>query len=149
MTRPVGQDTDRESISTRAWSGRASLRTRMTSMSLCFTSQANLEQTTGWRMIVRLVIDAPGDTRRVLRRLAEGDLGRLPGMEALGARASRNLERLARAVTFAALVITGSLLLLTPMGGWHHRLGEMMIAGGIAGRLFAATGALRRDRGRR
>ena len=101
------------------------------------------------RDVERLVIDAPGDTRRVLRRLAEGDLGRLPAMEALGARASRNLERLARAVTYAALVISGSLLLLTPMDGWHHRLGEAMIVGGIAGMLFAAIGALRRDQGRR
>ena len=32
----------------------------------------------------RLIIDAPGDTRRVLRRFAEGDPGRLPGVEALG-----------------------------------------------------------------
>ena len=101
------------------------------------------------RDMERLVMDAPGDTRRVLRRLAEGDLGRLPAMEALGARASRNLERLARAVSYAALVISGSLLLLTPMDGWHHRLGEAMIVAGIAGMLFAAIGALRRDHGQR
>ena len=99
------------------------------------------------RDIERLVVDAPGDTRRVLRRLAQGDLGRLPAVEALGARVSRNLERLARAVTFAALVISGSLLLLTPMDDWHHRLGEVMIVSGIAGMLFAAIGAMRRDHG--
>lgn len=101
------------------------------------------------RDLARLIIDAPGDARRVLRRFAQGDLGRLPGLEALCARVSRNLERRVRAIAFAALVISGSLLLLTPMGGWHHRLGEAMIVSGIVGMLFAATGALRRDRGRR
>jgi hypothetical protein len=83
----------------------------------------------------------------VLRRFAEGDLGRLPGLEALGSRASRNLERLARAIMFAALVISGSMLLLTPMGGWHHVLGEVMIVSGIVGMLMAAIGAMRRDHG--
>lgn len=34
--------------------------------------------------VERLIMDAPGDTRRVLRRFAKGDLGRLPGLEALG-----------------------------------------------------------------
>ena len=101
------------------------------------------------RDVERLVLDAPGDTRRVLRRLAEGDLGRLPAVEALGARASRNLERLARAVGYAALLISGSLLLLPPMGGWHHGLGEAMIVAGIAGMLIAGIGAMRRDHGRR
>ena len=101
------------------------------------------------RDVERLIIDAPGDTRRVLRRFAEGDLGRLPALEALGARASRNLERLARSIAYAGLVIGGSLLLLSPMGGWHHLLGEAMVVGGIAGMLFAAIGALRRDHGRR
>ena len=101
------------------------------------------------RDVERLIIDAPADTRRVLRRFAEGDLGRLPRVEALGARMSRNLERLARAITFAALVISGSLLLLTPMGGWHHTLGEAMIVSGIVGMLLAAIGAMRRDHGQR
>ncbi len=96
------------------------------------------------RELERLIIDAPGDTRRVLRRVAEGDLGRLPGLEALGGRFSRNLERLAHAIAFAALVISGSMLLLTPMGGWHHVLGEAMIISGIAGMLIAAIGAMRR-----
>ena len=99
------------------------------------------------RDMERLIINAPDDTRRVLRRFAEGDLGRLPGLEALGSRASRNLERLARAITFAALVISGSMLLLTPMGGWHHVLGEVMIVIGIVGMLMAGIGAMRRDHG--
>jgi ubiquinone biosynthesis protein len=100
--------------------------------------------TTLVRELERLMSDAPADTRRVLRRMAEGNLGRLPGLEALGARFSRNLERLARAVAFAALVIGGSMLLLTPMGGWHHVIGETMIISGIAGMLIAAIGAVRR-----
>ena len=101
------------------------------------------------REVERLIMEAPGDTRRVLRRFAEGDLGRLPGLEALGSRFSRNLERLASAIAFAALVIGGSMLLLTPMGGWHHILGETMIVSGIVGMLIAGIGALRRDHGQR
>ncbi len=101
------------------------------------------------RDVERLIIDAPGDTRRVLRRFAEGDLGRLPGLEAMGARASRNLERLARAIAYAALVISGSLLLLTPMDGWHHLLGEALLISGIVGMLVTGIGAMRRDHGQR
>jgi ubiquinone biosynthesis protein len=97
----------------------------------------------------RLISDAPNDTRRVLRRFAEGDLGRLPGLEALGARFSRNLERLASSIAFAALVIGGSMLMLTPTGGWHHILGEGMIISGIVGMVIAGIGALRRDHGQR
>jgi ubiquinone biosynthesis protein len=101
------------------------------------------------REMERLIIDAPGDTRRILRRIAEGNLGRLPGLEALGGRLSRNLERLARAIAFAALVISGSMLLLTPMGGWHHILGEIMIVSGIGGIVIAGMSAMRRNHGRR
>ena len=96
------------------------------------------------RDMERLFSDAPGDTRRILRRISEGDLGRLPGLEALGARLSRNITRLASAISFAALVIGGSMLLLTPMGGWHHILGEAMIVGGVVGMLVAGIRALRR-----
>jgi len=98
------------------------------------------------REMERLIIDAPGDTRRVLRRIAEGNLGRLPGLEALGGRLSRNLERLTGSIAFAALVIGGSMLLLSPMGGWHHFIGEAMITSGIAGMLVTGLGALRRIR---
>lgn len=101
------------------------------------------------RDVERLIMDAPGDTRRVLRRIAEGNLGRLPGLEALGGRFSRNLERLSGAIAFAALVISGSMLLLTPVGGWHHVLGEVMIISGIVGMLIAGLGVLRRDHGQR
>ncbi len=96
------------------------------------------------REVERLISDAPGDTRRVLRRIAEGNLGRLPGLEALGSRFSRNVERLTSSMAFAALVISGSLLLLTPMGGWHHTLGEAMIVGGIIGMIVIGLGIVRR-----
>ena len=92
----------------------------------------------------RLIADAPGDTRRVLKRIAEGNLGRLPGLEAMGSRFSRNIERLTGALAFAALVVSGSLLLLTPMGGWHHTLGEAMIIGGVVGMLLTGIGVWRR-----
>ena len=70
------------------------------------------ERTTKFaRELERLISDAPGDTRRVLRRMAEGNLGRLPGLEALGGRFSRNLERLTGVIASAALVIGGSMLL--------------------------------------
>jgi ubiquinone biosynthesis protein len=103
------------------------------------------------RELERLVSDAPGDMRRILRRVAEGDLGRVqsPALEALGGRVSRNLERLTGAIASAALVVGGSMLLLTPMGGWHHRLGETMIISGIVGMFIMSIGAWRRDRGRR
>jgi ubiquinone biosynthesis protein len=103
------------------------------------------------RDLERLVIDAPGDTRRVLRRIAEGDLGRLqlPAVEALGGRVSRNLERLTGAIAASALVVGGAMLVLSPLGGWHHVLGEVMVVSGILGTLVISAGALRRDRGRR
>jgi ubiquinone biosynthesis protein len=105
--------------------------------------------TTLAREFERLVKDAPGDTRRVLRRIAEGNLGRLPSLEVLGGRFSRNLERLTSAIAFAALVIGGSMLLMTPLGGWHDILGGTMLFGGIGGMLMTAIRALRRDHGHR
>ena len=124
-----------------------SFREEISRLSALHFAPARIKEKTGKlvRDVERLIMDAPGDTRRVLRRFAEGDLGRLPGLEALGARFSRNLERLARAVAFAALVISGSMLLLTPMGGWHHILGEVMIVSGIVGMVVAGIGAMRRD----
>ena len=97
------------------------------------------------RDLERLIIDAPADTRRILRRIAEGDLGRLPGLEAIGRRFSRNLERLTAAIAFSALVIGGSMLLLSPMAGWHHSLGELMIVGGVVGIVVSRIRSLRRD----
>jgi ubiquinone biosynthesis protein len=103
------------------------------------------------RELERLMNDAPGDTRRMLRRFAEGNLGRLqaPAIEALGGRVSRNLERLTGAIASAALVIGGAMLVLAPRDvGWHHNLGEIMVIAGIIGTLIISIGALRRDRGR-
>jgi predicted unusual protein kinase regulating ubiquinone biosynthesis (AarF/ABC1/UbiB family) len=103
------------------------------------------------RDLERLLADAPGDTRRALRRVAEGDLGRVqaPVLEALAARASLNLERLARAIMSAALVVGGSLLLISRLGGWHHMLGVFMVTGGMLGMLLFQVGAWLRDRRRR
>jgi len=97
------------------------------------------------RELERLVNDAPGDTRRILRRFAEGNLGHLPALETLGRRFSRNLERLTGAIAFAALVIGGSMLLMTPTGGWHDTLGNMMIISGFVGTITIYIRALRRD----
>ena len=110
-------------------------------------SMARIKGTTGKlvRDMERLIIDAPGDTRRILRRFAEGNLGRLPGLEALGRKFSRNLERLTGAIAFAGLVIGGSMLLMTPMGGWHDIFGEMMITTGFVGTAIIYIRALRRD----
>ncbi|MBI4791263.1 MAG: AarF/ABC1/UbiB kinase family protein [Deltaproteobacteria bacterium] len=116
-------------------------------------SLARIKDKTGKlaREMDRLINDAPGDTRRVLRRFAEGNLGRLqaPAVEALGGRVSRNLERLTGAIASAALVISGAMLAIAPLAGWHHILGETMIIAGIFGTFLVCIGALRRDRGRR
>jgi ubiquinone biosynthesis protein len=101
------------------------------------------------RDMERFIMDAPGDTRRILRRIAEGDLGRLPGLEALAGRFIRNIERLTSALAYAALVIGGSMLLFSPMGGWHHALGEAMVISGVTGMIFTAIGAWRHDYGQR
>ncbi len=103
------------------------------------------------RELERLIHDAPGDTRRVLRRMAEGNLGRLqaPAIEALGGRIGRNVERLTGAIAAASLVIGGAMLTSAPLEGWHHSLGEAMVGGGIFGTAVIVMGVLRPDRGRR
>jgi len=102
------------------------------------------------RELERLVSDAPGDTRRILRRISEGDLGRVqaPALEALGGRVSRNLERLTGAIATGSLVIGGSMLLIARLDGWHHILGLTMVIGGIFGMLIFRVGAWLRDRRR-
>ena len=102
------------------------------------------------REMERLMNDAPGDTRRVLRRIAEGNLGRFqaPAVEALGGRISRNLERLTIAMASAALVIGGSMLVNAATPGWHHILGESMVYAGVIGTIIVWVGAVRNDQGR-
>jgi ubiquinone biosynthesis protein len=102
------------------------------------------------RDMERLISDAPSDTRRVLRRIAEGNLGRLqaPAVEALGGRISRNLERLTVAIASAALVIGGSMIVNSPLLGWDHILGEAMVYAGILGTIIVWFGAWRHDHGR-
>lgn len=111
------------------------------------------EKTTKFALeLERLISDAPGDTRRALRNIAEGDLGRIqaPALEGLASRVSNNLERLASAITFAALVIGGAMLLIAfaDLGGWHHVLGEIMIISGFSGMLIIRISAWLRKRGR-
>jgi ubiquinone biosynthesis protein len=101
------------------------------------------------REMERLIKDGPGDTRRILRRIAEGNLGRLPSLEALAGRLSRNIGRLAAAIAYAALVIGGAMLLMTPMGDWHDIFGKIMLVSGIVGMLITGIGALRRDHSQR
>jgi ubiquinone biosynthesis protein len=103
------------------------------------------------RELERLTDDGPGDTRRVLRRIAEGDLGRVeaPALEALAARVSHDMGRLSSAVALGALVIGGSLLLVAQLGGWHHALGELMVVVGFAGMILIPVGRWLRARARR
>ncbi len=103
------------------------------------------------REMERLLNDAPADTRRLLRRLAEGNLGRLqaPAVEALGGRVSRNLERLTGAIVSAALMIGGAMLVIAPpVGAWHQIVGETMVVIGVFGTLLVCIHTLRRDKGR-
>jgi ubiquinone biosynthesis protein len=120
---------------------------RLTAKHFSFT-RIKEKTTTVARELERLINDAPSDTRRILRRVAEGNLGRLPSLEALARRLSRNLGRLAGAIAFAALVVGGSMLLMTPMGGWRDTVGKGMLGSGIIGMLITGIGALRRDQSR-
>jgi len=130
-----------------------SFREEITRLTVKHFSLEQIKSKTGKlaREIERLMNDAPGDTRRVLRRIAEGNLGRLqaPAVEALGGRISRNLERLTSAIVSAALVIGGAMLSLAPpQGAWHHILGELLVVTGGLGTLFVFIGIVRPDHGR-
>lgn len=110
------------------------------------------ERTTRFvRDLERLINDAPGDTRRVLRNIAEGNLGKVqaPVLEALGERISRNLIMLSYAIAFGSLVIGGSMLLIAGLGGWHHILGQIMVISGFFGMFIIPIGAWLRARSRR
>lgn len=98
------------------------------------------------RDLERVAREAPGDVRRVLRRLADGDIGRVhaPELTALGQRASRNLERLTGAVASAALIVAGAMLVM--VDGWHRIAGDVLLAAGVVGTVATALGALWRPR---
>ncbi|MHB8844472.1 MAG: ABC1 kinase family protein [Nitrospirota bacterium] len=103
------------------------------------------------RELERMIVDAPNDSRRILRRFAEGNLGRLqvPAMEALGGRITRSLERLNSGLAASALLIGGSVLVNARQDpGWHHYFGEAMVVAGAVGAVLVGIAALRRDRGR-
>jgi len=104
------------------------------------------------RELERLVSDAPGDTRRILRRIAEGNIGRVqaPSLEALGGHVTRNLGRLQDAIISAALMVAGSLLVVAPRdAGWHHSIGQLMVTAGILGTIYLFFKGLRKHPGRR
>ena len=98
------------------------------------------------REVERMVRDAPSDVRRALRRVADGELGRVqaPGLTALGHRASRDLERLTGAVASAALLIAGAMLVM--VNGWHRIAGDVLLILGVVGTLLTAFGAWKRPR---
>lgn len=98
------------------------------------------------RDVERMLHEAPADLRRTLRRTADGELGRVhaPGLERVGWRASRDVQRLTGAVTSAALVVGGALL--TTVSGWHRTVGDVLLAVGVLGTLAVALSALRKRR---
>jgi ubiquinone biosynthesis protein len=118
-----------------------------------FSAERIKEKTTKLaRDLERLISDAPGDTRRLLRRVAEGNMGRvqLPAVEALGGGINRNLKRLTDAIAAAALLIGGSMLVSAPAGtAWHHYFGEALVAAGVLATTLVGIAALRSDSGRR
>ncbi|BEH09427.1 MULTISPECIES: ABC1 kinase family protein [Geobacter] len=132
----------------------ASFRDEISRLTAQHFSLDRIKEKTGTlaREMERLLTDAPGDTRRLLRRVAEGNLGRLqaPAVEALGGRISRNLERLTGAIISAALMVAGGLMVTAPNdAGWHHDGGQVMIIAGIIWAIIIAVKTWRRDRGRR
>ncbi|MBW4056761.1 MAG: AarF/ABC1/UbiB kinase family protein [Proteobacteria bacterium] len=104
------------------------------------------------REVERLVMEAPGDTRRILRRIAEGNIGRVqaPSLEALGGRVCFNLERLQNVIISAALMVSGALLVVAPLdSGWHHEIGQLMVTAGFFGTVYILIKGLRSHPGRR
>lgn len=95
------------------------------------------------RDVERLLEQAPSDLRRALRRIANGELGRIhaPGIERKGRHLARGVERLTGAIASAAFLIAGSLLVVA--GGWHRPLGDVLLVVGILGSIAVAVGALR------
>ncbi len=99
------------------------------------------------RDVERLVDSAPGDLRRTLRRISEGELGqvRVPGLERTERRATRGIERLTGSVAAGALLVAGSLLVVA--GGWYRYAGDLFLAWGAVGTALVVAGSWRaRDR---
>lgn len=86
-------------------------------------------------------VEFPADLRRIMRRLAAGEVGRveLPGVDKLGRRASRDLERLTGGIASGALLVAGSLLATIP--GWHRTAGDVLVVFGLLGTLAVGLGA--------
>ena len=99
------------------------------------------------RELQRMTEEAPRDARRALRRLGDGELGRLhaPALEALGRRVTRDVERLTGAVAAGALVVGGGLL--ATLAGWHGVAGDVLLGLGLLATIVVALGALRGTRG--
>ena len=88
------------------------------------------------RDMERLIADAPDDTRKALRRIAEGNLGRIqsPSLEALGIRFNISLRRFTHALGAGSFMVAGAMLVAASNDmGWHHYFGELMVTiGGIS-----------------
>jgi ubiquinone biosynthesis protein len=95
------------------------------------------------RDVERFLKQAPLDLRRSLRRIADGELGRIraPGVEETGRRMTRGIERLTGGVASGAFLIAGGLLVVA--GGWHRPLGDALLLAGIIGSVTVAAGAYR------
>lgn len=91
----------------------------------------------------RIAQEAPGDLRRLLRRGADGNLGKIHvvELEAIGGRADRAVERLTGGVASGALLVAGSILIGSV--GWPSFLGTGMLVLGVLGTGLVAVGALR------
>jgi len=98
------------------------------------------------REIERMIHEAPADLRRTLRRTADGELGRVqaPGLESVGRRVSRDLQRLTGAVGSAAMVVGGALL--ATISGWHRLAGDVLLVVGLLGTVAVSLGALPKPR---
>ena len=94
----------------------------------------------------RLLRAGPADLRRILRRVGDGELGRVnaPALERTAQRASRGLERLTGAVVSAALLVAGALLV--GVGGWHRVVGDVLLIAGTLGIVAMGLGGLKRHR---
>ena len=96
------------------------------------------------RDLEELLAAAPKDVRLTLKRVAQGELGRVrvPDLQLAALAAGRDIERLTGGVTSAALLIAGALLGTT--SGWHRVIGDMLLVVGVVGTVAVALGALKR-----